>query len=322
MSTPIICYNPATVPIVLPPPSGGGGGGGMDLSNYARLDIPDVFNREITTSGFRLGDIKAVSANYSILPTDAVILVDATGGTRTITLPASTGNGQILRIKKVDTTTNAVVVTARSGDSIDGVSTVRLVSVDDATMVIDVLTHLWDLSISPTVALTDQENFFAQATSLSGLRLSPPKLVTTDNYFIQSTDTEILVDSSVHGADLNLILPVSGGSGQLLHIKKVDDSVHLVNINATDPDQIDGASSVSLNGLYADALLIAGGVGYWDNTGPTFSNAMFLPFYGTNSRTMADGTFYLFNPDQSKFHALAVRGAAGAEYITLGAGVP
>ena len=37
-------------------------------------------------------------------------------------------------------------------------------------------------------------------------------------------------------------------------------------------------------------------------------------------RVKADGTFQLWNPDQSLWHTLQVRGAAGAEYITVGAG--
>jgi hypothetical protein len=37
-------------------------------------------------------------------------------------------------------------------------------------------------------------------------------------------------------------------------------------------------------------------------------------------RIKADGFFQLWNPDQAKYHTLLVHGAAGEEYITLGAG--
>ena len=37
-------------------------------------------------------------------------------------------------------------------------------------------------------------------------------------------------------------------------------------------------------------------------------------------RVKSDGSFQLWNPDQSKWHTLQVRGAAGGEYITIGAG--
>lgn len=37
-------------------------------------------------------------------------------------------------------------------------------------------------------------------------------------------------------------------------------------------------------------------------------------------RIKADGSFQLWNPDQSKWHELKIGGLAGAEYIVIGAG--
>jgi hypothetical protein len=37
-------------------------------------------------------------------------------------------------------------------------------------------------------------------------------------------------------------------------------------------------------------------------------------------RIKPDGSFQLWNPDQSRWHTLQVRGLAGAEYVTIGAG--
>jgi len=37
-------------------------------------------------------------------------------------------------------------------------------------------------------------------------------------------------------------------------------------------------------------------------------------------RVRSDGSFQVYNPDQSKWHSLKVRGTAGAEYIEIGAG--
>jgi|SRR4030095_15172563 hypothetical protein len=37
-------------------------------------------------------------------------------------------------------------------------------------------------------------------------------------------------------------------------------------------------------------------------------------------RVKSDGSFQLWNPDQSKWHTLQIKGSAGAEYITIGAG--
>jgi hypothetical protein len=41
---------------------------------------------------------------------------------------------------------------------------------------------------------------------------------------------------------------------------------------------------------------------------------------GVLCRIKIDGSFQLWNPDQSKFHTISVAGAAGAEYLTIGAG--
>jgi len=58
------------------------------------------------------------TANYTGLTTDETILVDATAGVVTITLPAS-ATGKKYNVKKIDATVNAVSVTATAG-TIDG----------------------------------------------------------------------------------------------------------------------------------------------------------------------------------------------------------
>jgi hypothetical protein len=299
-----------------------GPGGSLDLSDVARLSLPNVFQRETTFSGQRLGIIRLVSSDYTVQPTDGVILVDCSSDDVPIFLPPATGNGQLLRIRKIDTTDNVVIIQPVLGDLIDIYSSLTLgAGSGKSTLIIDVLTHLWDLHISPWTAVTNQENTFTQPTSLAGLRLSPPKLITTTGYLIQPTDGEILVDTSVNNIDIALILPLSEGSGHLLHIKKISAG-HLVSINTQGDDLIDGVEGLNLTGLGSDALLIAGAPNYWDNTGPSFDDAMFLPFFSTKLRILADGTLQIFNPDQSKYHTLTVRGAAGAEYLTIAAGVP
>jgi hypothetical protein len=41
---------------------------------------------------------------------------------------------------------------------------------------------------------------------------------------------------------------------------------------------------------------------------------------GILCRIKTDGSFQLWNPDQSKFHTISVAGTAGAEYLVIGAG--
>ena len=66
-------------------------------------------------------------ANYTALVTDYVILVDATAGPLTITLPAVPRGGQQYYIKKIDSTGNTVTILRGGSSLIDGV-TQRVIS--------------------------------------------------------------------------------------------------------------------------------------------------------------------------------------------------
>jgi hypothetical protein len=56
---------------------------------------------------------------YTIVAADTVVTCDATAGTTTINLPAATGTGRYLDIKKLDATANACAITPAGGDTID-----------------------------------------------------------------------------------------------------------------------------------------------------------------------------------------------------------
>jgi hypothetical protein len=65
--------------------------------------------------------IETVSSSYSMAATDFAILADAGSGVATITLPpANTGNGMMVSIKKIDSSSNAVSVAASGADQIEG----------------------------------------------------------------------------------------------------------------------------------------------------------------------------------------------------------
>ena len=68
-----------------------------------------------------------VSSNITLTFTHHTVLVDASGGSRTITLPsAGICNGREFVIRKIDTSTNTVVITPQSGQTIDGQSSITL----------------------------------------------------------------------------------------------------------------------------------------------------------------------------------------------------
>ena len=65
--------------------------------------------------------ITSVSGNYTALSTDDIVLVDASGGDVTITLPlVANNNGKVLRVKKDEGSANNVVIDGNGAETIDG----------------------------------------------------------------------------------------------------------------------------------------------------------------------------------------------------------
>ncbi len=65
------------------------------------------------------------SADYTASAGDYVILVDASGGSVTITLPAASGvSGRVYYIKKTDSSGNSVIIDGNAAETIDGATTI------------------------------------------------------------------------------------------------------------------------------------------------------------------------------------------------------
>lgn len=84
-----------------------------------------------------LGAVASVSTNTTLNATNAIVLVDATSGAITITLPtAASANGRHYTIKKIDSSSNAVTVDGDGAETIDGATTVSLAAQYDAVEVV------------------------------------------------------------------------------------------------------------------------------------------------------------------------------------------
>jgi hypothetical protein len=67
--------------------------------------------------------VTTTSSNLTLTDAHYTVLVDASGGSRTITLPSASGiDGRIYVVKKIDDSANVVVVQAQTGQTIDGAS--------------------------------------------------------------------------------------------------------------------------------------------------------------------------------------------------------
>lgn len=95
--------------------------GGRDLESPRRVEqLFEVIRRLLATP-------KTVAASTTLLATHTTVLVDATGGAVTITLPpVSQHPSRVYTIKKVDVSANAVTVTANAAETIDGSNTYSL----------------------------------------------------------------------------------------------------------------------------------------------------------------------------------------------------
>lgn len=102
---------------------------GTELAKGAVLKKRNAGNTawDLVARGPQSRNIATKSAAYTATPADDVLLVDASGAARTITLPAVASSANMsLTVKKIDTSANTVTVDANASELIDGALTVVL----------------------------------------------------------------------------------------------------------------------------------------------------------------------------------------------------
>ena len=114
-------------------PGGGGGGGG---GSVACAGLPALTGDATSSAGSCATLVKQIhdtitaltfgSSPYTVVATDSVLTCDATGGAVVINLPAATGTGRELTLKKIDSSSNACTLTRAAADVIDGATTAAL----------------------------------------------------------------------------------------------------------------------------------------------------------------------------------------------------
>ena len=81
--------------------------------------------------------------SYSVQPIDTFIYCDATTGAQTINLPAATGSGRILTVKKIDSSFNDITIQANGSDHIDGASSQAITTQYNSIYIQDAITANW-----------------------------------------------------------------------------------------------------------------------------------------------------------------------------------
>lgn len=88
--------------------------------------------------------VRSISADYTAQLYDCVLIVDASGGAVTVTLPsASNAKAQMFVVKRVDSSANAVTVAAQVGETIDGAASVALSTQYERIVIISDGTQWW-----------------------------------------------------------------------------------------------------------------------------------------------------------------------------------
>jgi hypothetical protein len=117
----------------------------LDFRNSASVGVTavdDALNDEVdvvlnATPWLGVTELDSGDSPYTVLATDFVLLVDASGGDVTVSLPAaSAGSGRWLEVKKIDASANKVIVDAAGADLIDGDATLELVFEDEAVPIV------------------------------------------------------------------------------------------------------------------------------------------------------------------------------------------
>lgn len=94
-----------------------------DLANAAGVAAAAAQATAATKLPLNLA-VLAVAANQVLGAGHHVVLVDASGAARTITLPDAAGNtGRVYHVKKTDASSNAVIIDGDGADTIDGAAT-------------------------------------------------------------------------------------------------------------------------------------------------------------------------------------------------------
>jgi hypothetical protein len=96
---------------------------GVNIPNYNHENI----HSRILCNGSFATKVSTVSANTTLGVDHHIVLVNASGGARTITLPdATTCAGRQYVIKKIDSSTDAVTIVPQSGQTIDGQASISI----------------------------------------------------------------------------------------------------------------------------------------------------------------------------------------------------
>lgn len=209
----------------------------VEGADHLRL-IKSVLQNTFPNAGkiFNFIITNKTAGNYTVqFPSDmnSIQVIDASGGNRTVTMPAPSGvsqDGWKLWVVKFDSTLNTVTVDG-AGNPINGASTYVL------NFPNQILELVWSQAASAWYA----------ADSLQG---APPGYSSqSSNYTLLATDSRRFIDVDATLASRTITLPTTFNSGYAVTITKIDSTVNPVVLSPAS-GLINGLASISLYGQF------------------------------------------------------------------------
>lgn len=195
-----------------------------------------------------ISDTSAVSSSpYTVLTTDKAktLLVDGTSGPIIINLlaAATAGDGFVLTVKKIDSTSSTITLDGDGSETIDGALTFAMGVQNQAVEIVCNGTgwYIRDSYVKENVVSVSSTPYTGTLKDLS---------------------KTLLIDATSGAITVNLVSAVIAGAGFEMSVKKTDSSSNIVTIDASTTETIDGSLTYLLSSQYATVTLVSNGTNW------------------------------------------------------------
>ncbi len=264
---------------------------------------------------FNVTPITYSNSPYTVASTDAIITCNATSGAVIINLPAATGTGRYISIKKIDSTTNACIPTRAGSDTIDGATSYSLTIQYAASNVIDVVSGTWSrmhvnqvggdvsgISTNETVTKINGTSLAGLATGIlkNTITTGVPSIASAGTDYTSPTGTETLTNKRLTPRILSAA-SYTTGTGTSLNCDTLDQFIVTAQAGALKFNNPTGTPTdgqklfIAVTGTAARALT-------WD----TQFEASTVALPTTTATTARLNIGFIWRADTSKWVCVAV----------------
>lgn len=99
----------------------------------------------ISATGYYPQTKAVADSPYTLTSETGYLRANAVGGNMTVNLPAAIGNGRLVTIKKIDSSTNTVTIDGSGSETIDGATTYVLNTQYQSVQMLDAASGVWEI---------------------------------------------------------------------------------------------------------------------------------------------------------------------------------